>query len=298
MLVANKPRFRRLIRHFGLSVVSLIVWDLLVVVAFKIWGWHWVASEHIPLALYGSAISIVVAFRNNTAYSRWWEARTIWGQIVNNSRNLARQVCGAFHAPPVAVAISREIVYRQIAFVRALRQQLRGLDPIDEISHLVDGPDLAALRSQKNVPLALQRQIGSMLRCARQRDWIDPWEWQSIDRTLGELIASQGATERIKSTPLPKQYDFFVMTFVLAYCLLLPVGMVTRLGWFTPLGSTVVEVMFLAMDRIGRSLEDPFTNDVYVPLTAMTRTIEINLRQMLEETQLPEAPKQVDGVLW
>ncbi len=116
---------------------------------------------------------------------------------------------------------------------------------------------------------------------------------------MSELTAALGGAERIKATPMPRQYDFFVMIFVQAYCLLLPVGLVSRLGWFTPLGSTLIGFMFLAMDRIGRSLEDPFNNDVYdVPLTAISTTIEINLRQMLEEAQAPEGVVPVGGILW
>lgn len=289
----------RALSHFGLPVASLICWDLLIVVAFKVWGWSWVASEHIPLALYGSAISIVVAFRNNAAYSRWWEARTIWGQIMNHSRTLARQVCGAFHSGPETLVVGREIVYHQIAFVHALRQQLRGLDATGEIAHLLTPAQLSTLRAEKNVPLTLQRRMGAMLQLAREGDLIDAWEWQAMDRTLSDLTSAQGGVERIKATPLPKQYDFFVLVFVQAFCLLLPAGMVSKLGWFTPLGSTLVGFIFLAMDRIGRTLEDPFNNDVYdVPLTATARTVEINLRQMLEEAQLPDAAVPVGGVLW
>jgi putative membrane protein len=141
--------------------------------------------------------------------------------------------------------------------------------------------------------------MGAMLSEARHRGWIDQWEWQAIDRTLSELMSAQGGTERIKNTPLPKQYDFFVILFVHVYCMLLPVGMVEGLGWFTPLGSTLVGFMFLALDRIGRSLEDPFENTIYdVPLTAITKTIEINLRQLLDESELPAPEAPVKGVLW
>jgi len=276
-----------------------MVWDLFIVVANKVWGWRWIGSQHIPLALYGSAISIVVGFRNSAAYSRWWEARTIWGQIINSSRSVARQVCGAFHSNADAAAVCRAIVYHQIAFVHSLRQQLRGLDLSGEIAHLIDDVQLSALANERNVPLALQRNIASMLTAARKKRWISPCEWQSVDRTLTELMASQGGMERLKTTPMPRQYDFFVMIFVQSYCLLLPVGLVSQLGWYTPLGSTLIGFMFLAMDRIGRSLEDPFNNDVYdVPLTATSRTVEINLRQMLGETKLPEAIVPEDGVLW
>ena len=89
------------------------------------------------------------------------------------------------------------------------------------------------------------------------------------------------------------------MLFVQIYCLVLPVGMVEQLGWFTPLGSTLVGFMFLALDRIGRDLENPFENTIYdLPLTSITTTIETNLRQLLGETTLPEPVTPIHGVLW
>ena len=141
--------------------------------------------------------------------------------------------------------------------------------------------------------------MGLLIREMRGRGWIDGLEWQSMDRNLDDLLNAQGGNERIKNTPLPKQYDFFPMLFVQIYCLLLPVGMVESLGWFTPLGSTLVGFMFLALDKIGRDLEDPFENTIYdLPLTSITTTIEINLRQMLGETSLPEAATPTNGILW
>ena len=141
--------------------------------------------------------------------------------------------------------------------------------------------------------------MGRLLRQSKDRGWIHRLEWQAMDRNLDDLADAQGGAERIKNTPMPKQYDFFPMLFVQIYCLLLPIGMVENLGWFTPLGSTLVGFMFLALDKIGRDLEDPFDNKIYdVPLTSITRTIDINLRQLLGEVQLPLPEEPVRGVLW
>jgi putative membrane protein len=269
--------------------------------------WTWVGSPNVPLALYGAAISIIIGFRNNYAYGRWWEARTLWGSIVNNSRTYARQVVTTVSAPSLSsvqesseVAVTlRRLVHYQIAFVHALRQQLRGLDPVSEIQNFVSAEEQLELSKEKNVPLALQRKMSSLLQTSRRRGWINEWEWQALDGNLSSLMDSQGGAERIKNTPLPKQYDFFPTLFVEIYCLMLPIGMVERLGWFTPLGSTVVGFMFLALDKIGRDLEDPFNNTIYdLPLTAITTTIEINLQQLLGETELPPPSAQVDGILW
>jgi ion channel-forming bestrophin family protein len=299
MIVSGANQFRRVFRSLGRHILALLAWDLLVVVTVKVLGWEWIASRDIPLALYGSTIGIVVGFRNNSAYSRWWEARTVWGQIVNSSRNLGRQVCASLSASPEISTMQRKIVYHQIAFVHALRQQLRGMDPVPAIQSFVSSDELAQFVREKNLPLAVQTRMAAVLRDARNLGWINDWEWQSIDRTLSDLMASQGAAERIKNTPLPKQYDFFLILFVLIYCLLLPIGMVSALGWFTPLGSTLVGFMFLALDRIGRNLEDPFENSANdLPLTAIAKTIEINLLQILGDTVLPEPEAARDGVLW
>lgn len=301
MIVPRTPQLKRMIQYVGWPVLALFAWDTLIVVAFKVLHWEWVGSKAIPLAFYGSAIGIIVGFRNNSAYGRWWEARTLWGSLVNNSRSLARQVCTTMrgHDPAEVNAAQRQIVHLQIAFVHALRQQLRGLDPLADMDHLLPAGMLPTLAGEKNVSLTLQRHIGTLLREARHQGWIETLEWQAMDRTLDDLMDAQGGCERIKNTPMPKQYDFFPMLFVQIYCLLLPIGMVEQLGWFTPLGSTLVGFMFLALDKIGRDLEDPFDNTIYdVPMTAITRTIEINLRQLLGERDLPAPEQPTRGVLW
>jgi putative membrane protein len=299
MIISPTPQFGRVARYLGLPLLSLLIWDVLVVLAYQWLHWEWVSSRHIPLALYGSAIGLVVGFRNSLAYSRWWEARTLWGQIVNNSRSLSRQVCEIPPTDPRMAEMQRRIVYYQIAFMHALRQQLRGLDPVAAIQPMMSSGELAEVAGQNNIPLALQWKMGRILREAQSSGLIDHWTWQSIDRTLCDLMAAQGGTERIKNTPLPKQYDFFPMLFVQIYCFLLPAGMVAGLGWFTPLGSTLVGFIFLALDRIGRNLENPFDNTIYdLPLTAMTINTEINLRQMLGESNLPSSACATNGVLW
>lgn len=308
MIVPKGPQLRRMVEYVGRPLLLLVLWDIIIVLAYNVLHQEWVGSKNIPLALYGSAIGIIVGFRNNSAYGRWWEARGLWGQIVNNSRSIARQAVTTMHVPEhdgdmadrgAVRTLQVRFVHYQIAYVHALRQHLRGLDPWPEIERVLPGEDLSGFRHSKNVPLTLQQGMGTMLRQAKLSGWLDQLEWQAMDRNLDDLADAQGGAERIKNTPMPKQYDFFPMLFVQIYCLLLPVGMVENLGWFTPLGSTLVGFMFLALDKIGRDLEDPFDNTIYdIPLTAITKTIEINLRQLLGETALPEAEKPMEGVLW
>ena len=306
MIVSQKiPQLMMMIRGLGLSLLLLVGWDFAIVLGYKVMHWGWVGSRNIPLASYGVAIGIVVGFRNSSAYARWWEARTLWGAIVNKSRTLARQVLTTISPEATAIeqaevaALQRQLVLYQVAYVHALRQQLRGLDPVAAVAHLLPHEDSAELAREKNLALTLQRRMSAMLVTARERGWLDQWEWQAIDDSMADLMDAQGGVERIKNTPMPKQFNHFLRLFVHIYCLMLPVGLVETMGWFTPLGSTLVGFMFLALEKIGLDLEDPFENTIFdVPMTAIATTIEINLRQLLGETELPLPVQPVRGVLW
>ena len=306
MIVSLKiPQLMTMIRGLGLSLLLLLGWDFAIVLAYKVMHWGWVGSRNVPLTFYGLAIGIVVSFWNSSAYARWWEARTLWGTIVNKSRTLARQVLTTMSHQATAIeqaevaAVQRQLVLYQVAYVHALRQQLRGLDPLAAIAHLLPDEDSAELAREKNLALTLQCRMSAMLIAARERGWLDQWEWQAIDDSMADLMDAQGGAERIKNTPMPKQFDHFLKFFVHFYCLMLPVGLVETLGWFTPLGSTLVGFMFLALEKIGNDLEQPFANTVFdVPMTAIATTIEINLRQLLGETELPPPEQPIRGVLW
>jgi putative membrane protein len=304
MIVPRGPQLVRMLQYVGKPLLLLAAYDLVVVVAYQSMHWDWVALPHIPLALYGSAIGLILGFRNQSAYARWWEARTLWGAIVNNSRSWGRQVVttlrtDASNETAELKTMQRRLIYHQIAFVHSLRQHLRQLEPWEELMPLLKEAELCALRDEKNIPVALQQQMGDLLQLCKSRGWVDGWQWRAMDESLNDLADAQGGAERIKNTPMPKQYDYFPQLFVHIYCMLLPLALVTNMGWFTPLGSTLVGFIFLALDKIGRDLEDPFDNTIYdIPLTSITKAIEVNLRQMLGETILPQPEKPVHGVLW
>jgi ion channel-forming bestrophin family protein len=299
-----QPQPRRLLFYVGRPLLILVLYDVAVVVAYQVRHWEWVALPHIPLALFGSAIGVILGFRNQSSYGRWWEARILWGSVVNNSRSWARQVLTSMLPSKSGEdaelkETQHRMVYLQIAYVHALRQHLRKLEPWADLAPFMDERELNSLRNEKNVPLAIQEMMGDLLRECLMRGWIDRMQWRALDESLNDLADAQGGAERIKNTPMPKQYDYFPQLFVQIYCILLPLALVANMGWFTPLGSTLVGFIFLALDKIGRDLEDPFENTIYdVPLTSITKTIEVNLRQLLGETELPPATAPIDGVLW
>ena len=305
MIVVEKAKFGELAAYVGRPLLLLFALDMAIAAAYVFAGWKWLALPDIPLSICGGVIGLLVGFRNTSAYARWWEARTIWGGIVNNSRSFARQTLSLIDAPESDGAqrefeeTKHRLVLLQIAYVHALRNHLRGAAPWHELAGLISEQEAEYFRTQSNVPLAIQQRIASTVAQCYQRGWIDSVRWVSLDRTLSNLMDCQGASERTKNTPMPLQFERFIRLFIRIYCMFLPLGMVQSLGLLTPFGSTFVGFIFLALDQIGRDLEAPFENlPNDISLSAISRTIEINLKQMIQEREIPEPLAPIDGVLW
>src|SRR5215471_4064528 len=223
MIVIKNAKLGELARYIGRPLALLFALDVAIAGAYVFGGWKWLALPDVPLSIFGGIIGILTGFRNSSAYARWWEARTIWGGVVNNSRSFARQVLTMIVAGEDGRAsedIRRKLVLLQIAYVHALRNQLRGTPVRTGLSELI--PDERCLRTRSNVPFAIQHNMASLLAQCFRRGWIDEVRWVSLDRTLCALMDCQGASERIKNTPMPRLYDLFIQLFISIYCLLLP----------------------------------------------------------------------------
>lgn len=295
MIVKATPSLKQIVREVWRPLTILFVWDVFVTIAY--FRPSFTAPE-LPLTLFGSVLALFLGFRSNSAYQRWWEGRSLWGLMINASRSLARSVRN-FMPDPAAVPLKREIVRRQIAYVNALRCQLRRQPMDEEVVRFIDDPveDLALARA--NVANGLLDGTGRRVADARANGWIDSIQQAQIEAVLVDIANAQGGMERIKNTPLPVHYRFFPTLFTHLFCILLPFGLVETLGLATPLGSTVAGLMFLAVLAIGDDLAEPFDNQVHdLPLSAMCRTIEIDLLQAIGDE--PRPPLQADkyGVLW
>jgi putative membrane protein len=279
---------------------ALLLFDITVAFLYTSSGWTWLALPTLPLSMIGGAISVFLAFRNNSAYDRWWEARSLWGSLVNTSRTFSRQVLTMVDDAesldkhePVSV---RRLIELQIAYVHALRCHLRKQSPFPEFARTLPADLAQYLRQQRNVPAALLLVQGRMLRKMFDAGRLDSYRFTTIDRSLSDLCNVQGACERIKNTPLPRQYEYFPRVLVGLYCLLLPFGLVEGLHMLTPLASTLVSFIFISLDTIGRDIENPFENTVHdTPMSTLTRSIEVNLRQNLGEEQLPGDVQPIEG---
>ena len=297
MVVADRFRITDIFLEIWKPLGALFLLDLLVTIAYVGFGWTWITPASLPLPLLGTGLAIILGVRNNTAYARWWEARTLWGAVVNNSRNLARGLT-ILVLPAEAEETRHALIRLQVAWAYALRSALLRQDAFGDLAALLPASSLERLGHATNLPFAIQREMATLLAEARRRTWIDAIEASALNTTLGSLADAQGGLERIRNTPLPQQYATFSRAFVTVYCLLLPFGIVPDLNILTPAGSALIALLFLALDESGRHLEDPFANSIYdVPMAAITRTIEIDLKQTMGLVDVPTPLAPVDGIL-
>lgn len=296
MIITTLPRLSRTISLVWKPLSLLFVWDVAVTVTYYVLPFH---APPLPLSILGSVLALFLAARSSSAYQRWWEGRTLWGAMINASRNLTRGVISFLpENDEEPRAAKRTIVLRQIAYVHALRRQLRR-QPVDaDVRRFIDEHDAETALTRTNVANGLLEGNGRRIADAQRRGWIDSIQQAALEQTLVDLANAQGGMERLKNTPLPNQYRLYPEVFTRVYCVLLPIGLVETLGFATPIGSTVAGLMFLAVLRIGEDLVDPFSNTIHdVPLSAMCRTIEIDLLQAIGDPA-PEPLTPVKGVLW
>lgn len=298
MIVDSVPRLSMIVRDVRGPLAALFVWDVAVTLTYYFLPFK---APSLPLTLFGSALALFLGFRDNSAYARWWEGRTLWGAMINASRSLARATRNFLptgEGNEGADAMARTIVLRQIAYVNALRCQLRKQDRDAEVLRFVGLAEAEVALDRTNAANGLLDNTGRQIDDARRKGWIDTIQQSQLESVLIDIANAQGGMERLKNTPLPNQYRFFPTFFTRLFCILLPIGLVEALGFATPIGSTVAGLMFLAVLQIGDDLVDPFANTVHdVPLTGMCRTIEIDLLEALGD-KAPAPLEPVKGVLW
>lgn len=253
----------------------------------------------VPFTLMGLPLAIFLGFRNNAAYDRYWEGRKQWGELVLRSRSLARQ-CLSLIEPLTdgdagADDVARRMLRRAAAYAHALRHALRNESPEADVAPWLAPDEWARVRGLPNLPYALMLEMGAdFALCLRTRR-LDSNLAPSIDSTLSAMTAVAAACERIRGTPIPFSYTLMLHRTAYLYCFLLPFGLVDTIGYLTPLMTAVVAYTFFGLDALGDELEEPFraTNNG-LPLEAICRTIEIDLRVALGERELPPALLPVD----
>lgn len=316
MIVEDKLGYLRLLLRVRGSVLPQIWRRVVMTTAMAIaltWLVHRYPAFHVsltvtPFTLIGLALSIFLGFRNSTSYDRFWEGRRLWGQLVNTSRILARQIQLYLHVSSLNPSedseqlerireFQHEQIHRVIAFAHALRLRLRGETDFAKLAEHLPAGEVEALRAERNVPYAITARLAERLQSAWRRGWIDPLHIVQIDLSVNELTNIQGGCERIRSTPIPFSYTVLIHRIVAAYCLLLPFGLHDTVHLATPIVVMFVSYAFFGLDAIGDEIEDPFGTDLNdLPLLAISTMIEGDLCTRIGEPT-PRATEPVRGQL-
>lgn len=302
-----------------LAVIPVLLYEML--------DWKWLAIPWVPIALVGTAAAFIVGFRNNATYDRLWEGRQIWGGIINSSRAWGLLVKSFVTGKQE----QQQLIYRHLAWLAALRFQLR--EPrtwenmgksynlehqrkfftvperegklTDELPKYLSPEEQAFVLGKRNRATHIISLQSEQLRTLSENGTLELFRYLELGKMLVDLYDQQGKCERLKNFPYPRQFATLNLFFIRLFIFMVPFGMLQEFGklgdhfvWLGVPFSALVSWVFLSMEKIGESTENPFeggANDV--PITALSRTIEIDLREMLDEQDIPPALQPVNKIL-
>jgi len=239
-----------------------------------------------PFTLLGLVLSIFLSFRNNACHDRWWEGRKLWGQLIFETRSLARLSQQLLHDDP---ARQQRVGHLTIAFAQVLAARLRQRDERAAAATWLDDGQRLALETRTSTLDGLLGMIAAELAVPLRDGRLAPILYAQFDQRLHALSNIQAGCERILTTPLPFAYTLLLHRCAWLFCVLLPFGLANSLGWATPVLSAVLAYAFFGLDQLGEEMEEPFgTEPNDLPLDAMVRTIEIDQLDVLGHRPLPD----------
>ncbi len=335
---------RLLFKFTGKQAIFIMAYVSVIAVVYDLGDFDWITIPWLPISLIGTAVAFYIGFKNNSAYDRMWEARKIWGAIVNDSRSwgisIKHYINNVFADVPASDEeldqIKKKLIYRHIAWLYALRSQLLvttswehaaqaghlgrtaqqyqkqfgvGLvdDEVSKVEHNTFLPDdeYKSLINFKNTATQIIDKQAEDLESLRKLKLIDDFRHIDLQSLLKHFYTHQGKLERIKKFPLPRQYSGSSIIFVGIFVFLLPFGMVSEFAKIGPYGvwlsipfTTLVGWVYLVMEQIGDYSENPFQGMAHdIPMLSLCRTIEIDLKEMIGEEEIPEPIKAKNGTL-
>ncbi|MGZ5050499.1 MAG: bestrophin family protein [Methylobacter sp.] len=241
-----------------------------------------------PFEYTGAVLGLVLVFRTNSGHERWWEARKLWGGIVNQSRNIAVQALNYSEAGDSGSPVHAwrgEVVKWTVAFAFATKESLRGGKNFDELAGILSEQELEALKSAKHMPLFVADKMAALVQQARDKQYIDSFAFMVLEGQRILLIDYVGGCERILKTPMPLVYAVKARRFILMFLLLLPFSLIGNLGFSAVFIFALVAYPLLSLDRIGLELQNPFDtkNLSHLPLHAICDTIKQQCLALLEQ---------------
>jgi putative membrane protein len=277
----------RLFLIFCISIVAVAAHDHLLPITLNL-------NTTAPFSLVGIALAVFLGFRNNASYDRWWDARKLWGQLLNESRSLTRQVL-TLPSRQIANEDLDEFLAALRAIPHALRHQLRRSDSRDDLAARLPEALLERVMASRYRPATLMLFLGEWVQRQARAGAIDPMAVNALDRNLNGLSDVIGGCERIASTPLPFAYSVMIHRTVYFFCASLPFGLVDSIGIFTPVFAVFVAYTFMAHEAIASQIEEPFgTDDNDLALSTMSTIIEDATRDLRGEPSLAVPTQQAE----
>ena len=258
-----------------------------------VYGYDYLKLPAVPVSILGGALAIFLGFRNSSAYDRWWEARKIWGAIVNDSRSLGLELItypiGKDDAEEEEISKWRHAaVLRHIGWLHALDGHLRKKE-VDLTPYLSEH-DLSLIEGKNNIPAQIMIVQGNDFDRAFRKGWIEEFRFNALIGTLKKFYDDQGKAERIKNTIFPFYYNYFTNFFLLLFTISLPFALASVMSnWIMIPVSIAISFAFYILNKAGVLTETPFEGRAAdTPLSTIVRGIEIDMLQMLDTDEVPE----------
>ena len=286
MLLNQKLPFRYIISKISTDLLYVAI---ITSVVYTISRAYENVIPEIPLsipAFLGTAMSVILSFKLSQSYDRWWEARKVWGTIANESRNLVLQLLSFVKNGNEEMI--RSVASKQIAFCYCLGRSLRGVDPLQGMEHYMSAEEIKSLEPQLSKPLGIIQLISQEITELKVNQRIDSYSYVHINNTLGNLVYAMGATDRIKTTIFPVTYRLFLHMIIYLFIILLSISL-RDMGYFQIPLLLMITSFFFLLERTATLLQDPFSNQpTDTPVTAIATNIEINVKNLLKDKDVPK----------
>ncbi len=298
MLLNRRIRFTRIVKTtWKVDLIMIATCTAAYFLHTFLLRHHFDISPLVPTVL-GSAIAFFIGFNNNQAYDRWWEARRVWGALVNDSRSWTRSILiyiSDSSPEPKTGNSQKRMVYRHLAFVYLLKNNLRAMEDNTYLNYLTE-EERNEISRQSNKPNAVLQLQSKHLKKMYEEGWLDGYQFLQLDNLLIKFTDEMGMSERIKNTVFPTTYNYLTQLFIWLFVIAIELVTVQSMGVWSIFMSWLIGFVFVSTQINGMSLVNPFENKAEgIPLNQIARTIEINLLQMLGETNLPEPIKPVSN---
>lgn len=292
----------QLVLKLGMPVLSEIIpwivffttYGFIIAIVYALWQFPILIPENndalaTALIVFNLGLPALLVFRTNTAHQRFWEARQLWGQLVNVIRNLTRNICIIVQVKsPQNIQEKEKVLFLLVAFVIAIKLHLRAEPINDELASLMSETQYFKLKHYTNhPPLQIAYWIGKYLQSQYERHCLNVYQLSDLQQLVDTIVDILGGCERILKTPQPIIYTLMLRLLVIAYCLLIPLEIVDDCHGFTSLVMIFASVILFGLEQIGSQLEQPFAkNPNTLPLDLICNTIILNVEELIESIKL------------